>query len=981
MSQNKDAKSYKATLNLPKTAFPMKANLVQNEPQTLKSWQKNDLYNTIRENRKDSPKYHFHDGPPYANGSIHLGHLLNKVLKDIVVRVKTLEGYDVPYVPGWDCHGLPIEHKVMQDLGDKAKTMTPIQIRRKCKTYAEKFVKLQSSQMQRLLTLADYKNPYLTMNPAFEASVLEVFSDLVSKDIVYRALKPVHWSIANQTALAEAELEYEDREDTSVYVLFKTEELSQSLGAPDGMQLFFMIWTTTPWTLPANLAIAVHERYMYGLYPIQVDDQEVLTVIATEMAEKVLTAGGHPVKDPLAVFTGEKLLGASYRHPFIDRIGTVVTADYVTLEDGSGLVHTAPGHGTEDYQTGLRYRINMKTDDYGTQIVTTDEDGQTAPTIYCPVLADGTFDDTAPDFLQGKIVWDANDLVVEKLKETNSLFLANKFMHSYPHDWRSKTPVIFRATDQWFIGVEMPIKGTEESLKSRALKETAEDVTFYPDWGKNRMRGMLESRPDWCISRQRAWGLPIPAFQNPAGQTLMTAASVKAIADKIREHGSDAWFIADANSLLENYDYKNDADAPDWVTSVNSIEDLNLEKLKDIFDVWFESGSSWNAVMRQRGLARPQGPTADLYLEGSDQHRGWFQLSLLPSLGVTGFPPFKSVFTHSFTVDRHGKKISKSDEEQKKHIPQLDELLKEYGADICRWWVGSLNTDHDIKVDKEYFKLAGEEYRKVRNTLRFLMSNLNDFNFDTDQYSFSVDDATSIDAWAIGEFNKLTTQVRSYYEKFQFRKAHEALFHFCNETLSSTYLTTVKDRLYCDSADAPRRRRCQTAMYLMLEGFIKLISPFLPHTSEEAWKFLHGENGLVHTQTFPDTIDIAIDENWENIIDQRTVALKVIEKNIPKTVDAKGKERKINPLDIGVTAAAPTDHFALLQKFPKDDLADMLGVSRFDITQTSGTKIEYSITDLRDQPRCDRSWKRDSTVSQRSDGGLLTNRDAQALGI
>ena len=339
----------------------------------------------------------------------------------------------------------------------------------------------------------------------------------------------------------------------------------------------------------------------------------------------------------------------------------------------------------------------MKTQDDGTQVVTTDEDGKIAPTIYCPVLADGTMDDTAPDFLQGKIVWDANDLVVEKLKETNSLFLANKFMHSYPHDWRSKTPVIFRATDQWFIGVEMPIKGTEESLKSRALKETAEDVTFYPDWGKNRMRGMLESRPDWCISRQRAWGLPIPAFQNPAGQTLLTPASVKAIADKVREHGSDAWYIADANSLLENYDYKNDADAPDWVKSANSLEDINLDKLNDIFDVWFESGSSWNAVMRQRGLARPDGPTADLYLEGSDQHRGWFQLSLLPSLAVTGLPPFKAVLTHGFMVDRHGKKISKSNEEQKKHIPQLEELFKEYGADICRWWVGSLNTDNDIK--------------------------------------------------------------------------------------------------------------------------------------------------------------------------------------------------------------------------------------------------------------------------------------------
>ena len=693
-------KTYKSTLNLPKTTFPMKANLVQNEPATIKSWQKNGLYNDIRDTRKGNPPYVFHDGPPYANGSIHLGHLLNKVLKDLVVRSKTMAGFDCPYIPGWDCHGLPIEHKVMQDLGAKAADMSPMQIRRRCKTDAQKFVKLQSKQMKRLLTLADYDNPYLTMTPDYEAAVLEVFADLVKAGLVYRALKPVHWSIANQTALADAELEYHDREDTSVYVLFEVTDRS-SLPAslhvdqvPPDAPIHLMIWTTTPWTLPANLAVAVHPRYTYGLYKVGHGH----AILATDLAPKVLALQDEKQADPIGTCVGDELTNTGYRHPFLDDDNPrrVVAADYVTLEDGTGLVHTAPGHGVEDYQTGLREKLD----------------------VYCPVREDGTFDDTAPDWLQGVDVWKANGLVVERLRESGHLFHDHTFTHSYPHDWRSKTPVIFRATKQWFVRVDQASRD-DVSLRDKALAATQSDVGFIPGWGRNRMRGMLESRPDWCISRQRAWGLPIPVFLNQDGQALLTPASVRTVADKVRQHGSDCWFTTGPDELLSDYDPASDPDVPDWLKSQDRDGIANLNKANDIFDVWFESGSSWNAVLRQRGLGYP----ADLYLEGSDQHRGWFQLSLLPALGATGQSPFRSVLTHGFMVDREGKKMSKSGG----NALDVDDLLQKFGADVCRWWVASLNCDNDIKVDLDFFKVAGEEYRKVRNTIRFLLSNLSDF--------------------------------------------------------------------------------------------------------------------------------------------------------------------------------------------------------------------------------------------------------------
>ncbi len=939
--QQTEKRSYKNTLNLPKSSFPMKANLIQNEPGSRKRWDQEQLYRKLREQDSGRPAYVFHDGPPYANGSIHLGHLLNKVLKDFVVRSKTMAGFNVPYIPGWDCHGLPIEHKVMEELGSRAREMEAIQIRRKCKTYAEKFVKLQSSQMQQLLTLADYDNPYLTMNPAYEAEVLDVFAALVREGVVYRGLKPVHWSIENRTALAEAELEYYDREDTSIYVFFDIVSLPRNVEVPAGKSLSLMIWTTTPWTLPANLAVAVHEQYEYGLY--EMGDR--LAVMAVDLAGKVAAAADQAAHEPIRTFKGGELLGTVYKHPFINRQSKVVPANYVTLEDGTGLVHTAPGHGVEDYQTGLKEGLD----------------------IYCPVQDDGTFDHTAPQWLQGKSVWDANRLVVDQLDQSGHMAHHHAFTHSYPHDWRGKTPVIFRATEQWFVSVDKPLSHANQSLRQLAMKVTESDIRFIPAWGRNRMRGMLESRPDWCLSRQRAWGLPIPAFYPPDGVTgepLLTEQSVKAVANVIRKRGSDRWFLGTTSELLHEYQPDDDPDCPRWVKDIDNRD--QIRKSSDIFDVWFESGSSWNAVMRRRGLARPDDDTGhtDLYLEGSDQHRGWFQLSLLPSLGMTGRTPFKTVLTHGFMVDKDGRKMSKS----LGNTLEVDALLKQYGADVCRWWVSSLNTDNDIKVDEEFFRLAGEEYRKVRNTIKFLLSNLDDFDINRDKYVLTQSDRFSIDAWAVDELNQLIDVVTESYDQFTFRKVHESLFTFCNDTMSAVYLTATKDRLYCDPAGSPRRRRSQTVMYHIADSLIRLAAPILPHTADEAWRSMHGDvAGSVHLTRFPEPLTAHVSPDWQSVMQKRDQWLKVIEESRQSIgID--------NPLDCGLVIS----RCDLLDQFDPIDLADLCSVSRVTMTDETDT---VRVDSLIDQPRCERSWKRDGTVRQRSDGGMLSDRDAEALGI
>jgi len=930
-------KVYKKSLNLPKTRFPMKANLAQNEPQSRKRWDKARLYDAIQAARADAPRFVFHDGPPYANGHIHVGHLLNKVLKDFVVRSRALMGERCPFTPGWDCHGLPIEHRVLAELVESGKIekiqkLDPdserMAIRKMSAAYAEKFQKLQAEQMQRLLTLADYDNPYLTMTPDYEEAVLDVFGQLVEQGVVYRALKPVHWSIANRTALAEAELEYHDREDPSIYVDFDAVDpkaVARVFGSEETHRVSFVIWTTTPWTLPANLLIAVHPDFDYDL--VRMNGK--LYVVAADLLQSVAKVAGLEEVEELGSVKGRELVGLEYDHPFCDRTGRIVEADYVTLEDGTGLVHTAPGHGQEDFETGKREGVDP----------------------YSPVRDDGTYDDTVPDWLQGVSVWDANDMVVERLRASGHMLHDHRFVHSYPHDWRSKTPTIFRCTEQWFVAVDTPTKRDDQSLRAMAQKAADETIDFVPAWGRNRMSGMLESRPDWCISRQRAWGLPIPAFRDAKGTVLLTPASVRAIAAVFGREGSDSWFTKSPTDLLADYDLASDSDAP------QEIDAGSLEKMYDIFDVWFESGSSWHAVMRSKDRGFP----VDLYLEGSDQHRGWFQLSMLPGLGATGRAPFETVVTHGFIVDKDGKKMSKS----LGNALDVEDLLKDYGAEVCRWWVSSLAFEGDIKVDESYFDVASDTYRKVRNTLRFLLGNLDGFDPAAGPRLESLA-PTSLDRWALARTSQLAADVEKAYRSYDFREAHGLVYEFCNETLSAVYLDAVKDRLYCDRIDAPRRRATQATMRTIAATLIKLLAPILPHTADEAWRdFTGDDDACVHLETF-ERPALEADPDWEFVIAARDRVRKALEE-----AKADGIE---NPFDAAVEVGDPEGKLARFEQ----DLGDVLGASRVKLVSTDGP---VKVIDLRDAPRCERSWRRDETVKQRSDGGWLSDRDAEAVGL
>lgn len=1013
-----EKKNYKATLNLPQTTFAMKANLVQNEPSTLKRWNEIGMYRAVRAARKGKPKYLFHDGPPYANGSIHLGHMMNKTLKDLVVRSKTMQGLDCPYVPGWDCHGLPIEHKVMLEMQEKGKLaklndmpdgQKKMIVRRECQAYAEKYVKLQSGQMQQLLTLGDYDNPYLTMKPEYEGAVLEVLAALCNEGLVYRALKPVHWSVANETALAEAELEYMDREDPSVYVDFEAENADavydafglppvsdddeeEVEGGPDTpkpkvrpgqrphARPSFMIWTTTPWTLPANLAIAVNEKYEYAL--VFLDGN--ISVVAADAVKRLTEKAKTESFVVIARTSGAKLVGLKYRHPFVEglpkfddkqsrganlaKVYSILAADYVTLEDGTGLVHTAPGHGADDYQTGLREGLP----------------------IYCPVRGNGTYDGSVPNWLSGITVWDANKKVVDHLVNSGHMFLHHMFSHSYPHDWRSKTPTIFRCTEQWFVTVDQKRQKGDGSLRELALKTTAQDVKFVPEWGRNRMRGMLDSRPDWCISRQRAWGLPIPSFtwvdENGRENSFMTAASVQAVAKLIREKGGDVWFMAEPTELLKYYSPDLEFDPAVRMTAFHVI--ANITKLKkggDILDVWFESGSSWNAVLRERGLGYP----ADLYLEGSDQHRGWFQLSLLPALGATGVPPFKTILTHGFMVDKDGLKLSKSKGDT------IEALLKDFGADVLRWWVSSLSYENDVKVDRSYFDVAGGQYVKIRNTLRFMLSNLYDYNVGPDgtggdSSSLPAPSPTSIDAWVLAEFDAFAAEIIKYYNAFDFRNANLRMYDFCNTTLSAYYLAAAKDRLYCDKADSVRRRQTQQTLWRLTDGLVRLLAPMLPHTADEAYRALlkvdpKEATTTVHTKEFIAGYGVLRSETWGKVFQVREATLGVLEKAKEthgvrtRSVNPKtGKEEEKLQFDVMDFGFALPDADGALKAFDPVDLADFIGVSRITLDPKASSA---QLLDLRQEPQCERSWRRDGTVKVRADGSLLTDRDALAVGV
>jgi len=948
---------YKETLNLPQTQFPMEAKLVQNEPARLKKWQENKLYETLLRSRDKSPRWVLHDGPPFANGDIHIGHLINKTLKDVFMRFKSLQGFQTPYVPGWDCHGLPIEHKIQEDIkkaGGNIHQMSKVEVRQKCFAYASKYAAVQSEQFQRLGILGDWARPYLTMAPEYEAQTLEVFAKFVEDGIVYRQLKPVQWSIENQTALADAELEYQDREDDSVYVEFPFSNPGATKAKFDlrwNAKLSLLIWTTTPWTLPANLAIAVHPEVEYAFVKYKRNEDWHVSVVAAELVQKVMARGKTSEIDVVKTVKGIDLVGLEYQHPFMDRLGKVVHAEYVTTTDGTGLVHTAPGHGEDDYHTGLANKLE----------------------VYCPVLANGRFDTTVPEWIQGQTVWQANPKVIEKLKELDVLFGDEKILHSYPHDWRSKRPTIFRATEQWFISVDkayaLKYEGgrvmdeDSSSLRARAMR-AIEQTKFIPEWGQARMEGMLESRPDWCISRQRAWGLPIPVFYNEQGDPLLTPESVRAVAKRFAEKGSDVWFTESPEELLKGYD------------PGDKFPKDKLRKENDIFDVWFESGSSWQAVLRARDyLAYP----ADLYLEGSDQHRGWFQLSMLPSLGAMGRAPYKQVLTHGFIVKPDGKKVSKSDKE---YVTATQEIER-HGADLLRLWCCSVDYQGDVPTSPAMIREFGDKYRKIRNTLRYLLSNL--YDFDPEQHTQEVP-RNSLDGWALGELDTMIEEVTKAYDAYQTHRAFRLLYDFCAVQMSAIYGNAMKDRLYCDEPNSPPRRRCQTVLLKMAIAVTKLLSPMCVFTADEAWEYIahkpEGEENLpsVHLTALPKPSGQEVSQEqlaeWKLLIELRDAALQQL--------DGLKKSAGLNKaLDAEVIYHVRDEVTRRKLDAYGIDLTDIVGAgfhSFAESTDPNGPAIRVEVVDRRETYKaCARSWKRRPDVGQDPNHPDLTPRDAGAV--
>jgi isoleucyl-tRNA synthetase len=926
-------KSYKDTLNLPQTGFPMEAKLVQNEPKRLERWREMRLYEAVQAAHASDPAWVLHDGPPFANGDIHIGHVINKTLKDVILRFRTMQGHRTPYVPGWDCHGLPIEHKIQQDLGSKLREMSTLDVRKRCFAYAEKYVGIQSEQFQRLGILGEWDKPYLTMAPSYEASTLEVFAKIVEKGLVYRKLKPVPWSVANQTALADAELEYQDVTDSSVYVEFPTTD--NSTGATH-----LLVWTTTPWTLPANLAIAAGPDIEYSLVRYHKAGEERVGLVAAELGTRVfeLLPGSKP--QVIGTRKGSDLAGAQYKHPFIDRAGKLVLADYVTTTDGTGLVHTAPGHGEEDYETGIREGLP----------------------VYSPVMYNGRFDDTAPEWVRGKTVWEANPLITQHLADKGVLFAEQKITHSYPHDWRSKTPIIFRATEQWFVAMDQAYEG--KSLRDRAEEAVQRQVGFVPEWGRARMLGMLQSRPDWCISRQRAWGLPIPVFYNEKGDALLTPESVRAVAKRFGEKGSDAWFTDSPAELL----------GPGFKFPPGFAPE-GLRKEKDIFDVWFESGSSWHAVLLGRDYLRFP---ADLYLEGSDQHRGWFQLSLLPSLGATGRPPFKQVLTHGFVVKPDGTKVSKSDKE---YVKAVDEINR-HGADLLRLWCCSVDYQSDIPASPQALKEFADKYRKIRNTLRYLLANLYDFNPEADAQAVPPN---SLDGWAWAELDTLIRDVTEAYASYQLHRAFRLLHDFCSVQVSSIYGNALKDRLYCELPASPLRRRSQTVLHRMLLALTKLLAPMLVFTADEAWEYItrkpEGEAALasVHLARLPEPSGVVVTEGqraeWRQLFELRDAALLQL--------DAIKKESAMNKA-LDAEVVYHVDNAAMRERLASYgvDLEDLVGAGFHSLSgkATEGPATGVKVLDRRETYKaCARSWKRRPDVGANPEFPDLSARDAAVV--
>ena len=904
------AEKLKDTLNLPKTDFPMRANAVEREPVRLSHWEDQDVYQQMQEKNAGKEDFILHDGPPFTNGDVHVGTALNKTLKDVILRYKNARGFRTPYVPGWDCHGLPIEHKVSKVLRKEKKEFDTLSLRQACQEFSKGFIETQRAQFKRLGVLADWSSEYRTMNSTYEAEILRTFAEFVKKDLVYRSKKPVYWSIPCRTALAEAEIEYQDHISPSIFVPFAV------LGDKSNSerQSNVVIWTTTPWTLPANLALAVHPRVRY----VEVICSEKSYWVAKELAESFINSCGLE-----ACEFGEKLLGSEMtswvtQHPFIDRESPVVSAEYVTTESGTGCVHIAPGHGLDDYITGLENKLE----------------------VYCPLDDNGCYvdDGQIPSNLVGVSVLEkasgcpANKEVLSILRESGKLLAQTDHAHQYPHCWRSKTPVVFRAMDQWFVALD------KDELRKKCMEEV-QSVNFTPDWGKNRIHGFLQSRPDWCISRQRSWGVPIPVFYDEEGEALLDEKLILGLADKIEKLGTDAWFSLSENELLDGLPIP-----ADW-------KGRTLHKGTDTLDVWIDSGCSHRAVLQNnKDLKWP----ADLYLEGSDQHRGWFQSSLWTSMIAFEQAPYKRVLTHGFVVDGNGRKISKSDGK-----PQTaDSYVKKYGADVLRIWVCSEDFRRDIPLSDEILGQVVRSYRTLRNSIKFQLGNLHDFTFSED--AIPVQQLTIIDRWALGQTNSLIKEVTEAFEKYEFHRGVQAINKFCSNVLSSTYHDIIKDRLYTLHPSDSKRRSTQTALHLIFESLIRILGPMAPFTADEAWSFHQSGKDItadfLALQAWP-----KVTEEWDEgkeLSDAQTI-LDFKDLKVNDSLESLRTRKEIGQsLEAEIEIRIPLSESLLtLFRHREEDLAEMFIVSNVLIVEVSEDEELQVISRHASGQRCPRSWR------------------------
>ena len=910
------AQNYNDTIHKMQTPFEMRAGLPKKEPKMLEDWEQNHVYEQMIKNNEGKPQYILHDGPPYANGNIHMGTALNKIIKDIIIRYKNMSGFQAPYVPGYDTHGLPIELKALSSLGDKKAGVSKLELRQICKEFATEHIGVMNEQFKRLGVQGDFENPYLTLRPEFEARQVEIFGEMAKKGYIYKGMKAVYWCPEDRTALAEAEIEYAEDECDSIYVRFKLTDDPNGVLAKHNIPLdkaWIVIWTTTTWTLPANVATCLNPNLEYAFVKIG----DAYHIMARELVESTMK-GCHIDEYEVLPETvlGSELELMQYQHPFLDRKGLVILGDHVTLEGGTGCVHTAPGHGVEDFEVCVNHYPQVP--------------------VVVPVDDAGRLTAEAGEKFAGLKVWDANKVILEHIKESGHLMGVQHITHQYPHCWRCHHPIIFRATEQWFCSID--------AFKEDVYK-AIDSVHWQPAWGHDRMAGMVRDRSDWCISRQRVWGVPIPVFYcKKCGKYHITDASIKAVSDLFRKEGSDAWYKYDANDILPKTEVC-ECGASDW------------EKDTDIMDVWFDSGSTWSAVCRERPELRWP---VDMYMEGADQFRGWFQSSLLTSVATQGVAPYREVLCHGWVVDAQGKQMHKS----AGNGMEPSEIIRDYGADIIRLWVASSDYTVDVRAGKEIFRQLSEAYRKMRNTARFMLGNISDFDPAKDMVD--NDQLFEIDRWALEACNKLTATMRDAYEHYDFSRAYHALYNFCVIDMSNFYMDVIKDRLYC--ADDHARRCAQTALYRILVDFTKLLAPILCFTSQEIWSYipkLDGMKDYVVFEQMPEAkaaADEAFEAKWDRIMAIRDDVKKVLEQ-------ARADKVIGSALEAGLTLYCSKEVYDFLNAIPMDELADLFIVSHVDLVEGEGG-VKGLVEGLGVSAahaagnKCLRCWKYETTVGE-----------------